>query len=57
MHAPALETLKGINFVLATSLVLYVVLRVLTLRVNAEGRRKNAERGMAPVQPAVSSLF
>jgi len=28
----------------------------LTLRVNAEGRRKNAERGMAPVQPAVFIL-
>ena len=27
MHSPALETLKGINFVFATSLVLYLVLR------------------------------
>ena len=27
-----------------------------TLRVNAEGRRKNAERGIAPVQPAVFIL-
>ena len=28
----------------------------LALRVNAEGRRKNAERGVAPVQPAVFIL-
>src|SRR5512137_1385150 len=46
MHSPALETVKGINFVLVTSLVLYLVLRraFRIRRMAEEARRLSQQR-------------
>jgi len=45
-HSPALETMKGINFVVTTGLVLYLVLRrtVRTLRLAEEALRLSQQR-------------
>ena len=49
MHSPALETLKGINFVFATSLVLYLVLRrAFRIRRLADTLRPGMDDGVFP---------
>jgi len=59
MHSPALETLKGINFVFATSLVLYLVLRraFRIRRLAEEARRLSQERFEAVALAATDAIW
>ena len=59
MHSPALETLKGINFVFATSLVLYLVLRraFRIRRLAEEARRLSQQRFEAVAQAATDAIW
>jgi PAS domain S-box-containing protein len=59
MHAPALETLKGINFVFATSLVLYLVLRraFRIRRLAEEARRLSQQRFEAVALAATDAIW
>ena len=59
MHAPALETLKGINFVLATSVVLYLVLRraFRIRRLAEEARRLSQQRFEAVALAATDAIW
>ncbi len=59
MHSPALETLKGINFVLATSLVLYLVLRraFRIRRLAEEARRLSQQRFEAVALAATDAIW
>jgi len=58
-HSPALETVKGINFVLATSLVLYLVLRraFRTRRMAEEARRLSQQRFEAVALAATDAIW
>jgi len=59
MHSPALETLKGINFVFATSLVLYLVLRraFRIRRLAEEARRLSQQRFEAVALAATDAIW
>jgi PAS domain S-box-containing protein len=59
MHAPALETLKGINFVFATSVVLYLVLRraFRIRRLAEEARRLSQQRFEAVALAATDAIW
>jgi PAS domain S-box-containing protein len=58
MHAPALETLKGINFVFATGLVLYLVLRrVFRIRRLAEESRRLSQQRFEGVALAATDAI
>jgi two-component system sensor histidine kinase UhpB len=59
MHSPALETLKGINFVFATSLVLYLVLRRAFRigRLAEEARRLTQQRFEAVALAATDAIW
>jgi two-component system, NarL family, sensor histidine kinase UhpB len=59
MHSPALETLKGINFVLATSVVLYLVLRrsFRIRRLAEEARRLSQQRFEAVALAATDAIW
>ena len=59
MHSPALETLKGINFVFATSLVLYLVLRRAFRigRLAEEARRLSQQRFEAVALAATDAIW
>jgi two-component system, NarL family, sensor histidine kinase UhpB len=58
-HSPALETLKGINFVFATGLVLYLVLRrtFRTRRLAEEARRLSQQRFEAGALAATDAIW
>ncbi len=58
-HSPALETLKGINFVFATGLVLYLVLRrtFRTRRMAEEARRLSQQRFEAVALAATDAIW
>lgn len=59
MHSPALETLKGINFVFATSIVLYLVLRraFRLRRQSEEARRLSQQRFEAVALAATDAIW
>jgi PAS domain S-box-containing protein len=59
MHSPALETLKGFNFVFATSLVLYLVLRraFRIRRLAEEARRLSQQRFEAVALAATDAIW
>ena len=59
MHSPALETLKGLNFVFATSLVLYLVLRraFRIRRLAEEARRLSQQRFEAVALAATDAIW
>ena len=59
MHSPALESLKGINFVFATSLVLYLVLRraFRLRRQSEEARRLSQQRFEAVALAATDAIW
>jgi len=59
MHSPALETLKGINFVFATSVVLYLVLRraFRIRRLAEEARRLSQQRFEAVALAATDAIW
>jgi PAS domain S-box-containing protein len=58
-HSPALETLKGINFVLATGLVLYLVLRraFRIRRLAEEAQRLSQQRFEAVALAATDAIW
>jgi len=59
LHAPALETVKGINFVFATALVLYLVLRrtFRTRRLAEEAQRLSQQRFEAVALAATDAIW